>query len=355
MRSTTCWAVSTKTCAVQALRLHFLDFNAMPLVLRVPQKMLSESTSFIKGMLMGGLFCLVVSLIGNFGMGGQSNVELHLHHHLKAPSKEELQRMPEAHKLELSQKVRVYCLIMVQPKVLVYWATAKDTWSKHCDQAVFYTSESAKALEAVDLQEQDEWAKLRKALKHAHDNAGDLRWFFMARPTTFAIIENLKYLVLNKDPGQPFYIGHALKSGELEYVEYESGVVLSLEALRRLVGIFEDKDKCPERGHALWKLSEEKQLAVCLKYTGVFAENGEDLRGKGLFNSKSVGSLISNSLALNTQDVIEGCCSDMAVTFSGMSPNQMHVMMFGVYRLRPYGHTFHDSLIFWPPEGSDND
>ncbi|KAJ8351207.1 hypothetical protein SKAU_G00226830 [Synaphobranchus kaupii] len=318
-------------------------------------KMLSEGSSFMKGMAMGGLFCLVVTLIGNFSSGGQPNVELHLHHHLKAPSKEELQRLPEAHKLELSQKVRVYCIITVQPKALIHWATAKDTWSKHCDRAVFYSSESAKALEAVDLKEQDEWAKLRKALKHAYDNAGDLRWFFVARPTTFAIIENLKYLVLNKDPGQPFYIGHALKSGELEYVEYESGIVLSLEALRRLVEIFHDEDKCPERGRALWKLSEEKQLAVCLKYTGVFAENGEDSRGKGLFNSKAVGSLISDSLARNPPDVVEGCCSDMAVTFSGMTPNQMHVMMYGVYRLRPYGHNFHDSLMFLPPEGSDND
>lgn len=315
----------------------------------------AEGSSFMKGMAMGGLFCLVVFLIENLSSGGQPKVEFHLHHHLKAPSKEELQRLPEAHKLELSHRVRVYCIIMVQPKGLLHWATAKDTWSKHCDRAVFYTSESAKALEAVDLKEQDEWVKLRKALKHAYDNASDLRWFFVARPTTFAIIENLKYLVLNKDPDQPFYIGHTLKSGELEYVEYDSGIVLSLEALRRLVAIFQNEDECPERGSALWKLSEEKQLAVCLKYTGVFAENGEDSRGKGLFTSKAVGSLISASLAQNSPDVIESCCSDMAITFGGMTPNQMHVMMYGVYRLRPYGHNFHDSLMFLPPEGSDND
>lgn len=127
--------------------------------------MLSEGSSFMKGMALGGLFCLVVSLIGNFSSGGQSNVELHLHHHLKAPSKEELQRLPEAHKLEMSQTVRVYCVIMVQPKVLVYWATVKDTWSKHCDRAIFYTSESAKALEAVDLK-----VGSLQAFKHFHSN-----------------------------------------------------------------------------------------------------------------------------------------------------------------------------------------
>ncbi|XP_029917989.1 C1GALT1-specific chaperone 1 [Myripristis murdjan] len=319
--------------------------------------MLAEGSSFMKGMLLGGLFCLVLSLLGSFSPSFESNTteDHHHHHHVKAASKDELKRLTDTQMDELSQQVRVYCVIMVQPKVLVYWATAKDTWSKHCDQAVFYTSESSKALDAVNLSEKDDWTRLRKALKHAYDNAGELRWFFLARPTTFAIIENLKYLILTKDPSEPFYIGHAMKSGELDYVEYESGIVLSYEALKRLVHVFQDEDKCPERGRALWKLSEEKQLAICLKFTGVFAENGEDSQGKGLFNSKSVESLISDSLSNNPTNVVEGCCSDMAVTFSGMSPNQMQVMMFGVYRLRPYGHDFHDSLIFHPPEGSDND
>ncbi|KAM6923816.1 C1GALT1-specific chaperone 1 [Xenentodon cancila] len=317
--------------------------------------MLSEGSSFMKGMIMGGLFCLVLSLITTFSPITESPTDEHQHHHVKAASKEELKRFSNSQVEELHNQVRVFCAIMVQPKTLVYWATTLDTWSKHCDKAVFYTSESSKALDAIDLKEKDDWARLRKALIHAYENAGDLRWFFVAQPTTFAIIENLKYLVLTKDPDEPFYLGKAVKSGELEYVAYDSGIVLSYEALKRLVQVFQDEEKCPERGRALWKLSEDKQLAVCLKYTGVFAENGEDAHGKGLFNSKSVDSLITESLKDHPTDVVGSCCSDMAVTFSGMSPNQMQVMMFGVYRLRPYGHDFHDSLTFYPPEGSDND
>lgn len=309
----------------------------------------------MKGMFLGSLFCLVVSFLSSFSPNTDSTAQDHHHHHVMAASKEELKQLSGSQVLEMNDQVQVYCVIMVQPKNIVYWATVVDTWSKHCDRAVFYTSESSKALEAIDLQEKDDWARLRKALKHAYENAGNLRWFFVAQATTFAIIENLKYLVLTKDPSEPFYLGNAMKSGELEYVAYDSGIVLSYEALRRLVQVFQDEDKCPERGRALWKLSEDKQLAVCLKYTGVFAENGEDVHGKGLFNSKSVESLVSDSMNENPNNVVEGCCSDMAVTFNGMSPNQMQVLMFGVYRLRPYGHDFHDSLAFFPPEGSDND
>ncbi|XP_074530344.1 C1GALT1-specific chaperone 1 [Halichoeres trimaculatus] len=317
--------------------------------------MLSEGSSFMKGVVLGGLFCLVLSLLSSFSPSTDFGTDDHNHHHVLALSKEELQQFSDSRMKELTNQVRVSCVIMVQPKIIVYWATALDTWSKHCDKAVFYTSEQSKALEAVDLNEKDEWTRLRKALKHAYENAGDLRWFFIAQATTFAIIENLKYLVLAKDPSEPFYLGNAMKSGDLEYVTYDSGIVLSYEALKRLVDIFKDEDKCPERGHSLWKLSEDKQLAVCLKYTGVFAENGEDAHGKGLFNSNSVETLIKDNMRDNPSNVVESCCSDLAVTFNGMSPNQMQVMMFGVYRLRPYGHEFHDSLVFLPPEGSDND
>ncbi|XP_030621562.1 C1GALT1-specific chaperone 1 [Chanos chanos] len=317
--------------------------------------MLSEGSSFMKGMVLGGIFSLVLSLLGSFSPGIQPTVDEHLHHHVKAPSKEELQHFSQTQMLELTKQVRVYCVIMVTPKMLVYWATANDTWSKHCDKAVFYTSEHAKALEAVDLKEQDEWIRLRKALKLTYENAGDLRWFFIAKPTTFAIIENLKYLLLDKDPQQPFYIGHTVKSGELEYVEYDSGIVLSFEALRRLIEVFKDEGSCPEQGRTLWKLSEEKQLGTCLKYSGVFAENGEDAQGKGLFNKQTINSLISDSMAQNPADIVEACCSDLAITFNGMSATQMQVMMYGVYRLRPYGHNFHDSLEFLPPNNSNND
>lgn len=317
--------------------------------------MLSEGCSFMKGMLAGGVFCLVLSLLGNFNPSTVSRPEDHHHHHVQAPSKDELKHLSDNQVEDLKNQVRVYCVIMAQPKNIVYWATTVETWSKHCDKPVFYTPENVKVFEAVDLNEKDDWARLRKALIHAFENAGDLRWFFVAQPTTFAIIENLKYLILTKDPSEPFYLGNAVKSGELEYVAYDSGIVLSYEALKRLTTVFKDEDKCPERGRALWKLGEDKQLAVCLKYTGVFAENGEDSHGKGLFNRQNVDNLIKQSMVDNPSNVLEGCCSDMAVTFNGMSPNQMHVMMFGVYRLRPYGHNFHDWLTFYPSKDSDND
>ncbi|XP_075429515.1 C1GALT1-specific chaperone 1 isoform X2 [Ascaphus truei] len=319
------------------------------------EKMIAEGTSFLRGMGIGGAFCVVVTLLGHIKIGHDSATH-HEHHHVQAPNRDEVQKLLGTEQMELSESVRVYCIILVKPKDLSHWAAVRDTWSKHCDQADFYSSENVKVFESIPLNTNDMWTMMRKAVQMAYDNYKDkYNWFFISHPTTFAVIENLKYLLLQKDPSQPFYIGHTGKSGDLDYVDFAGGIVLSIESLNRLISVFNEPDKCPEEGGMIWKVSEDKQLAICLKYKGVFAENAEDSEGKDVFNTKSVGALIKDAMDSNPQKVVEGCCSDMAITFSGLSPNHMHVMMYGVYRLRAYGHTFNDALAFLPPANSDND
>ena len=131
----------------------------------------------------------------------------------------------------------------------------------------------------------------------------------------------------------------------------EGGIVLSMESMKRLHSV---PEKCPDQGGMIWKVSENRQLAVCLKYAGVFAENA-DFEGKDVFNTKSVGLFIKDAMTNQPNLVVEGCCSDMAVTLNGLTPNQVHVTTYGVYRLRAFGHIFNDALVFLPPNGSDND
>ncbi|OBS56926.1 hypothetical protein A6R68_11949, partial [Neotoma lepida] len=65
----------------------------------------------------------------------------HEHHHLQAPNKEEILKMSEAERVELSNSFRVYCIILVTPKDVRLWAAVKETWFKHCDKAEFFSSE----------------------------------------------------------------------------------------------------------------------------------------------------------------------------------------------------------------------
>ncbi|KAM3910819.1 C1GALT1-specific chaperone 1 [Leptodactylus fuscus] len=317
--------------------------------------MISEGGSFMRGMLIGGAFCLVVTLLGHIKLGHEPAAP-HEHHHIQAPNKEEVLKLSDVERLELSQTMRVYCILLVKPKDLSLWAAVRSTWSKHCDQADYYSSEHVKVFDSIVVDSSDMWTMMRKAIQITYEKHKDeFNWFFIAQPSTFAIIENLKFFLLKKNPAEPFYIGHTMKDGDLDFVDLAGGIVLSIGSMNRLIDVMNEPDKCPESGGIIWKVSSDKQLAMCLKYKGVVAENAEDSEGKNVFNTKSVGTLIKEAMANDPQKVVEGCCSDMAITFSGLSPNYMQVMMYGVYRLRAYGHSFNDALVFLPPANSDND
>ncbi|KAM4020963.1 C1GALT1-specific chaperone 1 [Anomaloglossus baeobatrachus] len=317
--------------------------------------MISEGGSFMRGMLIGGAFCLVVTLLGHIKLGHES-ASPHEHHHIQAPNKEDVMKLSNVERMELSKSMRVYCIILVKPKELSLWSAVINTWSKHCDRTDYYSSEHVKVFESIVVDSSDMWTMMRKAIQMAYEkHKKEYNWFFIAQPSTFAIIENLKYFVLKKNPLEPFYIGHTVKDGDLDYVDLAGGIVLSIGSLNRLIHVMNEPDKCPETGGIIWKVPGDKQLAMCLKYKGVVAENAEDSEGKNVFNTKSVGALIKEAMANDPQKVVEGCCSDMAITFSGISPNHMQVMMYGVYRLRAYGHSFNDALVFLPPPHSDND
>ncbi|XP_078544864.1 C1GALT1-specific chaperone 1-like isoform X1 [Lissotriton helveticus] len=317
--------------------------------------MTPESRSFVNGLMLGSIFCIVVTMLEQ--MNTSHDTKKHREHrHIKAPQAEEVSKLLLPERLELSRSIRVYCLIMVKPRDITYWAAVKETWSKHCDKADFFSSENAKVFKSISLETDDMWKMMRKAYQYAYENYKDsYNWFFMVLPKTFAVVENLKYFLVTKDPAQTFYVGHTIKSGELEYVDMNGGIVLSVESLRRLYLVLNDSKKCPEEAGMIWTMSADEQLAVCLRYCGIHAENGEDSENQEVFNAQSIETLISDEMKSHPQQLWDGCCSDTAVSFTAMSPEHMQVMMYGVYRLRAYGHTFKDALVFLPPNGTDND
>ncbi|KAL6032264.1 hypothetical protein STEG23_016121 [Scotinomys teguina] len=294
-------------------------------------------------------------MLGHIRLGLRNGMHHQEHHHLQA-NKEEILKMSEAERVEISNSFRVYCIVLVTPKDVSLWAAVKETWIKHCDKAEFFSSERVKVFESIAVNESDTWLMMRMAYLHAFNKYKDqYNWFFLTYPNTFAVIENLKYFLLRKDPSQPFYLGQTEVFGGVEYVRVEGGVVLSIESIKRLSRLLTASQMCPEEERGIWKTAEEILLALCLRNAGVFAENAEDGEGKNLFNTKSIGMFVKEAIPEYPKDIVDGCCSDTAVTFSRLTPDQMHVMMYGVYRLRAFGHIFSDALVFLPPDGSDND
>ncbi|XP_004627714.1 C1GALT1-specific chaperone 1-like protein [Octodon degus] len=311
----------------------------------------ARRASFLKGMLIGSISWALVTTFSRIHIRLGSPTRDHRHHHLRPPSGREF-NISQGTRAELSKSIRVFCIILREPEYESSWTMLRETWPKHCDQAEVYGAQSDRSF---GIKRNGQWEHLRETYNDAFEKYGhNFTWFFLALPTTFAVIENLKYFLLTKDASQPFYLGHTIMSGDLEYVAVEGGIVLSVEALRRFHRLLNKHEMCANRS-VIWNFSFDKQLAVCLKYAGVFAENAEDYEGRDVFNTKPIADLIQEAMSSNSQPIVKGCCSDIAITFNGLTPQKMEVMMYGVYRLRAFGHHFSDTLVFLPPNGSEND
>uniref|UniRef100_A0A8C4QMN8 C1GALT1-specific chaperone 1 n=1 Tax=Eptatretus burgeri TaxID=7764 RepID=A0A8C4QMN8_EPTBU len=211
--------------------------------------------------------------------------------------------------------------------------------------------------ESVVIPEGDNpWNMLRNALHHAHDHEIDnFEWFIVCDDSTFVIVENLKYFALGKDPEVPYFLGRVQREEDLDFVIASAGTLMSRGTLRHFIIALANPKICSNSGTLgdfwLGLRSPAKLLALCLKNMKVYAQNAEDLSGRSLFNDATVQDLVKKTMAEQGQsssqgNIIEGCCSDLAITFGNVPGNQMHVLMFGVYRLRAFGHTYNDLLEF---------
>ncbi|XP_048208992.1 C1GALT1-specific chaperone 1-like protein [Perognathus longimembris pacificus] len=314
--------------------------------------MASPGASFVKGTLVGIISWALLTTLSHIHIRHDGPAQGHRHRHLPPPGDKDFLDLLDATRTQLNRSIRVLCVILGESEDESDWTVLKDTWTKHCDRAELYDT---KHDELFGAGRDDQWVQMRETYKAVFGKHGDhYNWYFLTLPTTFAVIENLKYFLLTRDAWQPFYLGHTARSGDLEYVTAEGGIVLSIGSMKRFIRRLLIDRSCADPS-AMWNLAYDKQLAMCLKYAGIVAENAEDFEGKNIFNTKPIARLIQEAMPTKPQQVVKGCCSDMAITFNGLTREKMEVMMYGVYRLRAFGHHFNDTLVFLPPNGSEND
>jgi len=118
---------------------------------------------------------------------------------------------------ELAKNVRILCWIMTQPKNHQSKARhVKATWGRRCNKLVFMSSEEDETLPAVKLDVQEGrntlWGKTKQAFEYVYKNhLNEADWFLKADDDTYTIVENMRYLLMDKNSSDPVFFGRKFK------------------------------------------------------------------------------------------------------------------------------------------------
>ncbi|GAA54625.1 glycoprotein-N-acetylgalactosamine 3-beta-galactosyltransferase [Clonorchis sinensis] len=258
---------------------------------------------------------------------------------------------------ELFRKVRVVCMILTMPanhetKAIV----VQNTWASRCNVHFFLSSVENKSLNSLVQEESRDalWDKTKFGIRHAVEKYSDYDFFLKADDDTFVIVENLRKLLRDLNPNDPFIMGRRFRPHVKQgYLSGGGGYVISRAALLRIHNGLANDTRCAGQAHGG---AEDVRLGHCAEVVGVRIMDSLDEHGLERFHPFSPGSMMSKSLleathwfmSYNYHKVQTGieCCSDYAVTFHYVAPSDMYVYYYFLYHLHPYGihRDFHDVL-----------
>ncbi|XP_066155151.1 glycoprotein-N-acetylgalactosamine 3-beta-galactosyltransferase 1-like isoform X2 [Euwallacea fornicatus] len=260
---------------------------------------------------------------------------------------------------QLSEDIRIICLVLTKPSNHFIKAVhIKSTWGKRCTKLVFASTQEEPVLPAIKLDIPEDrahlWGKTKAALKHIYENyRGQYDWVYKADDDTFAVMENLRYLLHYSHPSEPVYYGCRLKLRRegLDYMSGGAGYALSREALRRFIEEGLPNAMACKQDDAG---NEDVEMGKCLRGVGVYLGDSLDKERKNRFTPVFINEMLVPGVLSEVEWYMEmmtnphllglKCCSDTLISTHYVKPHELYLLEYLIYHVTPFGRAYRPVL-----------
>lgn len=249
---------------------------------------------------------------------------------------------------ELARHIKVLCWMQVEHYDEKQFDAVKKTWGRRCTAFIALVNEpgenSAEILHIPDdAKHLSNWGNVYRFIAKTYANEFD--WFLNTDGSSFIVVENLRYHLYGYDPVQPIVVGLLKNSTNRQtqpYLSMKAGFALSRGALENLVAGLSKCKNCA----AAKKSEVENHFNLCLREAGILFGKSTDQHGKQLFFDQHLNrfflpiSFVKLPYPWYQNYKVNhylNSASNYSIAFYGLNWEQMYVMDFLIYQLRPYG------------------
>lgn len=246
----------------------------------------------------------------------------------------------------LAKRIKVLCWIHNNDAKNDLTEAIKATWGKRCTGLIRTTNKNViNSTYTHHIPNGKDNSNLENAYRFIYKNfSSKFDWILKVNGHSYVVMENLRFKLFAYNPLNAVGVGLTLNNSNGQtYLSDKASYALSKSGLNKLIKGFDNGVKCK---NATQLHNDEHRIGICMSEAKIHFAKSTDANDKKLFYDKYLDNFLLPNENVKLPypwyqdyhvDHNLNLTSNYSISFYDISPNEMYVLEFLIYQLRPYG------------------